>query len=127
MARTIDQEIIDRLDRLTQLQQLTPKGRRNILCLLELLKGEYGVDVATHQAEMFISHLIGAFRRLDQGEPAELMSASTADQIEAFGGSGIVDQMFGDFCRITGVRFPRSEEEYLKMYLSTLLSSKDRT
>ena len=55
------------------------------------------------------------------GGIAELMAAATAGQIEAFGGSGIVDQMFRDFCRITGVRFPRSEEEYLKMYLSTLL------
>ena len=121
MAYRLDQEIIEKLDSMTQFQELTPRGRRNILSLLELLKGEYGVDLSTHQAEMFISHLSGTVRRLDQGEPAELMAAATAGQIEAFGGSGIVDQMFRDFCRITGVRFPRSEEEYLKMYLSTLL------
>ena len=54
------------------------------------------------------------------------MGASAAGQIRSFGGSGIVDQMMRDFCRITGNRFPISEEEYLKMYLSSLLSYGNR-
>ena len=45
MAYRLDQEIIEKLDSMTQFQELTPRGRRNILSLLELLKGEYGVDL----------------------------------------------------------------------------------
>ena len=122
MRHTLDPEIIRRLDNLTQMQRLTPKGRRDIIVLLDLLEVEYGVSLTSRQAEMFINHLSETFRRLGRGEPAELMEATTAGQIRSFGGSGIVDQMMRDFCRITGNRFPISEEEYLKMYLSSLLS-----
>lgn len=123
MDRTFDQDIIRKLDNLTQLQKLSPKGRKDILALLNLLREEYGVELSANQAGMFISHLTETFRRMEQGEPLELMAASTADQIRSFGGSGIVDQMISDFCRITDNQFPHSEEEYLKMYLSTLLYS----
>lgn len=121
MKRVFDKDIIRKLDNLTQLQKLSPKGRKDIITLLELLLGEYGVKLSASQGEMFISHLTEAFRRMEEGEPLELMAASTADQIRSFGGSGIVDQMMQDFCRITDNHFPNSEEEYLKMYLSTLL------
>lgn len=123
MKRVFDQDIIRRLDNLTQLQKLSPKGRKDIITLLELLLGEYGVELSASQGEMFISHLTETFHRMEQGEPLELMAASTADQIRSFGGSGIVDQMVQDFCRITDNHFPHSEEEYLKMHLSTLLYS----
>ena len=126
MRHTLDPEIIRRLDNLTQMQRLTPKGRRDIIVLLDLLEVEYGVSLTSRQAEMFINHLSETFRRLGRGEPAELMEATTAGQIRSFGGSGIVDQMMRDFCRITGNRFPISEEEYLKMYLSSLLSYGNR-
>lgn len=121
MDRILNQEILRKLDNLTQLQKLTPRGRRAIIALLDLLEGEYGVVLSSGQASMFISHLTETFRRMDCGEPLELMEASTAGQIRSFGGSGIVDQMVKDFCRITGIRFPHSEEEYFKMYLSSLL------
>lgn len=121
MKRVFDKDIIRKLDNLTQLQKLSPKGRKDIITLLELLLGEYGVKLSASQGEMFISHLTESFRRMEQGEPLELMAASTADQIRSFDGSGIVDQMMEDFCRITDNHFPHSEEEYLKMYLSTLL------
>ena len=86
------------------------------------LSGTGRVGLAATRASVASGAYERTFRRLDQGEPAELMAAATAGQIEAFGGSGIVDQMVKDFCRITGNRFPISEEEYLKMYLSSLLS-----
>lgn len=121
MKRVFDQDIIRKLDNLTQLQKLSPKGRKDIITLLELLMGEYGVKLSASQGEMFISHLTETFRRMEQGEPLELMAASTAGQIRSFDGSGIVDQMMQDFCRITDNQFPHSEEEYLKMYLSTFL------
>lgn len=121
MDRIFDQDIIRKLDTLTQLQKLTPKGRKDIIALLDLLRKEYGVVLSRTQAAMFISHLTETFRRMDQGEPLELMEASAAGQIRSFGGSGIVDQMVQDFCRITDNHFPHSEEEYLKMYLSSLL------
>lgn len=121
MDRVLNQEILRRLDELTQLQKLTPHGRRAIIALLDLLEGEYGVVLSSGQAFMFISHLTETFRRMDQGEPLGLMEASAAGQIRSFGGSGIVDQMVKDYSRITGIRFPHSEEEYLKMYLSSLL------
>lgn len=121
MNRIFDQDILRRLDTLTQLQKLTPKGRRSIIALLDLLQEEYGVVLSPTQAGMFISHLTETFRRMDHGEPLELMEASAAGQIRDFGGSGIVDQMVQDFCRITDTQFPHSEEEYLKMYLSSLL------
>ena len=122
MRHSLDPEIIRRLDELTQVQKLSPKGRRDIIVLLDLLEGEYGVTLSSGQANMFIRHLTETFLRLNRGEPAPLMEATTAGQIRSFGGSGIVDQMVKDFCRITGNRFPISEEEYLKMYLSSLLS-----
>ena len=122
MRHTLDPEIIQKLDDLTQIQKLTPKGRRDIIVLLDLLEGEYGVSLSSSQANMFISHLTETFRRMARREPVSLMQADTAGQIRSFGGSGIVDQMVKDFCRITGNRFPISEEEYLKMYLSSLLS-----
>lgn len=122
MRHMLDPEIIRKLDDLTQIQRLSPKGRRDIIALLDLLEVEYGVTLSSTQASMFISHLTETFRRLSRGEPAPLMEATTAGQIRSFGGSGIVDQMVKDFCRITGNRFPISEEEYLKMYLSSLLS-----
>lgn len=125
MRHTLDPDIIRKLDELTQIQKLTPKGRRDIIVLLDLLEGEYGVSLSSSQASMFVSHLTETFQRLSRGEPAPLMEASVAGQIRNFGGSGIVDQMVHDFCRITGNRFPISEEEYLKMYLSTLLSYGD--
>jgi len=121
MDRIFDQDILRKLDTLTQLQKLTPKRRKDIIALWDLLEGEYGVRFSTTQAAMFISHLTETFRRIDHGEPLELMAASTANQIRRFDGSGIVDQMVQDFCRITGTHFPNSEEEYFKMYLSSLL------
>ena len=121
MDRVLNQEILRRLDELTQLQKLTPHGRRAIIALLDLLEGEYGVVLSAGQAFMFISHLTETFRRMDQGEPLGLMEASAAGQIRSFGGSGIVDQMVKDYSRITGIQIPHSEEEYLKMYLSSLL------
>lgn len=123
MKRIFDQDIIRRLDNMTQMQKLSPKGRKDIITLLKLLMEEYGVELSADQGEMFISHLTETFHRMEQGEPLELMAASTADQIRNFGGSGIVDQMVQDFCRITDNHFPHSEEEYLKMHLSTLLYS----
>jgi len=121
MDRIFDRDIIRKLDTLTQLQKLTPKRRKDIIALWDLLKEEYGVRFSQTQAAMFISHITETFRRIDHGEPLELMEASAASQIRSFGGSGIVDQMVEDFCRITGTQFPNSEEEYLKMYLSSLL------
>ena len=118
----MEQEIIRRLDSMTQLQELTPKQRKNILSLLDLLENEYGITLGKRQAEMFLSHLAQTFRRMDQGLPVTSMEEAAAGQLRDFGGSGIVDQMLRDFTRITGVRFPKSEEEYMKMYLSTLLS-----
>jgi len=122
MRHALDPEMIRQLDELTQTQRLSPKDRRSIIVLLDLLEGEYGVFLSSAQARMFISHLAETFRRMNRGEPVQLMHADTAGQIRDFGGSGIVDQMVQDFCRITGSRFPISEEEYLKMYLSSLLS-----
>ena len=72
MRHTLDPEIIRRLDNLTQMQRLTPKGRRDIIVLLDLLEVEYGVSLTSRQAEMFINHLSETFRRLGRGEPAEL-------------------------------------------------------
>ena len=45
MRHTLDPEIIRRLDNLTQMQRLTPKGRRDIIVLLDLLEVEYGVSL----------------------------------------------------------------------------------
>ena len=118
----MDKEIVRRLDSMTQLQELTPRQRKNILALVELLETEYGIVLGRRQAEMFISHLAETFRRMDHGETVAYMEEAAAGQLRAFGGSGTVDHMLRDFSRITGVRFPKSEEEYMKMYLSSLLS-----
>ena len=97
-------------------------GLIGILALVELLETEYGIVLGRRQAEMFISHLAETFRRMDHGETVAYMEEAAAGQLRAFGGSGTVDHMLRDFSRITGVRFPKSEEEYMKMYLSSLLS-----
>ena len=123
----MDKEIIRKLDDMTQIQELSPRDRKNILSLLELLESEYGLTLSQRQAGMFISHLAQTFRRMNQGEAVAYMEAAAAGQLQAFGGSGIVDQMLRDFTRITGIRFPKSVEEYMKMYLSSLLSYNNLT
>ena len=46
----MDKEIVRRLDSMTQLQELTPRQRKNILALEELLETEYGIVLGRRQA-----------------------------------------------------------------------------
>ena len=49
MDRVLNQEILRRLDELTQLQKLTPHGRRAIIALLDLRSEEHTSELQSQR------------------------------------------------------------------------------